>query len=345
MEVTVRAIAQLVNGTIEGDADRKINRPSQIEEGGEGSITFFGNSKYEPFVYTTTASAILAPEDFKPKAALYPTLIRVPDVYVAVAILLDTFAEAGTPQNVSISEQSFIDPSAEIGVQVHIDHFCVIGAKSKIGDQSRLYPHVQIGKQVSIGRNVILHSGVKVLDGCIIGDDCIIHCNTVIGSDGFGFAPQADGTFKKIPQLGNVLIEAQVEIGSNCTIDRASMGSTIIRKGVKMDNLIQIAHNVEIGENTVIAAQTGIAGSTKIGKNCQIGGQVGFVGHIKVADGTRVQAQSGVAAAVKKENIALFGSPAIPYANYLKSYAVFKQLPALQKKIRELETLIKKLGS
>lgn len=341
MEVTVSVIAQLVNGTVEGDPSIKINRPGRIEDGGAGSISFFGNPKYEAYVYTTKASALLVPEDFQPKQAVPCTLIRVPDVYAAVATLLEAFDPAAQTPEAHISEQASIDATAQLGEDISVGAFSSIGAHSQIGAQTLISDQVFIGKNVRIGQGVKLYSGVRVLDGCQIGDHCIIHANTVIGSDGFGFAPQADGTYKKIPQLGSVIIESDVEIGANCSVDRGSIGPTIIRKGVKLDNLIQVAHNVEIGENTVIAALTGIAGSTKIGKNCLVGGQVGFAGHIQVADGSRIEAQSGIISSIKKAGQDWCGSPAIGHRDYFKSYVMFRQLPNLNKKVRELEEKLK----
>ncbi|GAB5552498.1 MAG: UDP-3-O-(3-hydroxymyristoyl)glucosamine N-acyltransferase [Saprospiraceae bacterium] len=340
MEITVRAIAQLVNGVIVGDPELKINRPSRIEEGGEGSISFFGNSKYESFVYTTDASALLVAKDFEPKAPVQSTLIKVEDVYAAIALLLESFGEQ-EQINEGIADHAAIDSTAVLGTGLSVGAFTSVGADSVIGDNCVIHTQVFIGKKVKIGQSVTLFPGVKIMDDCEIGDHCVIHANVVIGSDGFGFAPQPDGSFKKIPQLGNVIVEERVEIGANTTIDRGSIGSTIIRKGAKLDNLIQVAHNVEIGENTVIAAQTGIAGSTRIGKNCMIGGQVGFAGHIQIADGTQIQAQSGIMSTVKKPGTALFGYPAFGYRDYLKSYALFRRLPQISDRIRRLEAMLK----
>jgi UDP-3-O-[3-hydroxymyristoyl] glucosamine N-acyltransferase len=337
MEVTVSIIAQMVNGTVEGDPATKINRPSRIEDGGQGSISFFGNPKYEAYVYTTDASALLVPKDFQPQKEVKSTLIKVEDVYAAVATLLEAFDQSTPAPPPYISPQASIADSAQLGANITVGAFSSIGANSQVGEQSLINDQVFIGKNVQIGKRVKLYSGVRILDGCEIGDDCIIHANTVIGSDGFGFAPQADGSFKKIPQLGNVIIESEVEIGSNCSVDRGSIGPTIIRRGVKLDNLIQVAHNVEIGENTVIAALTGIAGSAKIGKNCLIGGQVGFAGHIKVADGSRIEAQSGIISNIKSEGQDWCGSPAIGHRDYFKSYVMFRQLPNISKKLKALE--------
>lgn len=336
MNIAVKDIAALVGGTIEGDPELLINRPSKIEEGGVGSISFLGNSKYESFAYSTTASALIVQQEFHPRAAIQATLIRVSDVYAAVALLLEHFNPA-TDLLTGISPQAVVDPTAAIGPLVFLDHFAVIGPGAVVGAGSKIHAQVYIGRNVRIGEHCILHPGVKIMHDCVVGNNCIIHANTVIGSDGFGFAPLADGSFKKIPQLGNVEIADGVEIGSNCTIDRASMGSTRIGTGVKLDNLIQIAHNVEIGSHTVIAAQTGVAGSTKIGKNCLIGGQVGLVGHIAIADGTKIQAQSGIASSIPEPNQSFFGSPAMEYGQFVRSHILFKQLPLLEKRLAALE--------
>jgi len=343
MEIIVKDLAAFLGGSLEGDPDVVVNRPSKIEEGGKGSISFLGNTKYESFAYSTTASALLVNRDFEPKEPIQATLIRVDDVYGAVAMLMEHF-QTHTNGVTGISAQAAVNPKTIIGKGVFIDHFAIIEEGAAIGNQCRIYGHVYIGKNAKIGEGTILYPGVRIQHECVIGAHCILHPNVVIGSDGFGFAPQEDGSYKKIPQIGNVLIEDHVEIGANTTIDRATMGSTIIRKGVKLDNLIQIAHNVEIGENTVISAQTGVAGSTKIGKNCLIGGQVGFSGHLTIADGTKIQAQSGIASSVETPNTALFGSPAIEYSRFLRSHTVFKKLPELYKQILELEKQIKTLG-
>ncbi len=343
MQITAAELAQLLQGTLEGDPKVIVDRPSKIEEGGVGSISFLANAKYETYAYTTTASILLVSHDFKASQALSPTLIRVADVYASITFLLNQFGAQRSTELQGISENCFIHPEAEIGENVAIGAFVVVEAGAKVGDNCQLYPQVFVGKDVTIGAGSRLFPGVKVHRDCTIGQHCTIHANAVIGSDGFGFAPQQDGSYKKVAQLGAVVLEDSVDIGANTVIDRATMGATIIRQGVKLDNLIQIAHNVEIGENTVIAAQAGIAGSTRLGKNCRIGGQAGFVGHIEVADGTMIQAQSGVANAIKEEKKAFYGSPAIGYGQYLKSYAVFKQLPDLTRKIRLLEKRLSEL--
>lgn len=340
--MTARELCELLQGSIEGNPDVEVFGPSKIEEGAEGTISFLSNPKYEHYAYTTQSSILLVSNDFKPTKSIIPTLIRVEDVYAAVAKLLEHFESTNRNLN-GIDEQAFVAPEAVLGSEVAVGKFSIINKKAKIGAKSVIYPQVFIDENVVIGEGCILYPGVKIYRNCVIGNHCILHANVVVGSDGFGFAPKEDGTFKKIPQIGNVILEDQVEIGANTVIDRATMGSTVIKKGAKLDNLIQIAHNVEVGEDTAIAAQAGIAGSTKIGKNCLIGGQAGFVGHIQIADGTKVQAQSGINKPVKEENTAIYGSPAMPYNNYLRSYAVFRRLPELSRQIATLEKEIKRL--
>ncbi len=336
MKITAQEIAHIVQGTIEGNPNASANRPAKIEEATEGTISFLANAKYEPFAYTCNASILLVSKNFEPTQPVSATLIRVEDVYASVAVLFEKFG-AATQQQAIISAQAAIHEKAKIGQNVSIGAFCVVEEDVEIGDNSVIYPQVYIGKNTKIGQNTLFYAGVKIYHGCEIGDNCILHAGAVIGSDGFGFAPLPDGSYKKIPQLGNVVLENNVEVGANTTIDRATMGSTRIGEGVKLDNLIQVAHNVEIGKNTVIAAQTGIAGSTKLGERCMIGGQTGFVGHLNIADGTKTQAQTGIASSVKQPDMALFGYPGIPYNDYLRSYAIFKQLPDLAKKVRALE--------
>ncbi len=341
MKMTAKDIAAMVGGTVEGDPDVEITRPGKIEEGGEGVLTFLANPKYEPWIYKTTAAAVLVRNDFQPREPVRATLIRVPDVQGAVAQLLELFA-GGVQHPAGIASSAEIHAEAAIGEGVGIGDFVVVARGASLGDGCVLYPHVYVGENVHIGPNTVLYPGVKVYRDTIIGSRCVVHANAVLGSDGFGFAPQPDGSWKKVPQTGRVRIEDDVEIGANTVIDRATMGETVIRQGAKIDNLVQIAHNVEVGPHTVIAAQAGIAGSTKLGRGCQVGGQAGFVGHIRVADGTRVQAQSGVARAVNEPGQALQGSPAIGYMDYNKAYAVFKKLPDLYRKIHELEKQLKK---
>ncbi len=332
MQITVGQLAQMLHGRVEGNPDALIDRPSRIEEGGAGSISFLSNPRYEDHLYTTTATAVLVAEDFEPRKPVKTTLIRVPDVYAALAFLLERFGQEREQSGQGVSERAEVHPEAEVEEGAYIGPFVVVERGARIAAAARLTAQVYVGENASIGEGSVLHPGVRVYRDCRIGRHCILHSNVVIGSDGFGFAPQADGSYKKVPQLGYVELEDEVEVGANTVIDRATMGATLIKKGVKLDNLIQVAHNVQIGEHTVIAAQTGIAGSTHIGSRAQIGGQVGFVGHIRVADGVKIQAQSGVAASIKEEGSAWYGSPAIPYSRFLRSYAVFKQLPDLVKK-------------
>lgn len=336
MKVTVAAIAQYLEGTVEGDEKAIVTHPGKIEESTKGAITFLANPKYEHYLYETKASVVLVSTAFQPTRKIEPTLIRVENVYHAITKFLQFYEQSVHPE-IGISTLSFIHETAQIGKETSIADFTSVSASAKIGDNCRIYPQVFIGKGAIIGHNVTIYPGVKIYHNCEIGDNCIIQANAIIGSDGFGFAPQADGSYQKIPQVGKVVLEENVEIGANTVIDRATMGATIIKKGTKLDNLIQVAHNVVVGENTVIAAQAGIAGSTEIGNQCQIGGQAGFVGHIKITNGVKVQAQSGVTKSVKKEGSKIYGYPAFSYQDYLRSYALFRQLPNLEKRIRELE--------
>ncbi len=342
MEFTAKEIALLVNGTVEGNENVAVMAPAKIEEAQEGNISFIANPKYENFATTTKASLLLVGTDFNAKTPSTTSLIRVENVYAALAILLNHYQNQSKPSS-GIASNAFIHPNAAVGANASVGMFSIIEDGAKVGDNCLIYPQVYIGKGVVLGNDVTLYPGVKIYHQCQIGDRCILHANAIIGSDGFGFTPTTDGHFEKIAQIGNVVLESDVEVGANTVIDRGTMGSTIIRQGVKLDNLIQIAHNVDIGKHTVIAAQAGVAGSTQIGAHCQIGGQAGFVGHVKVADGTKVQAQSGVAAPIKKENTAVYGSPAIGYSEYLRSYAGFKNLPDLLKKVRALEKRLKDL--
>ncbi|MCB0620821.1 MAG: UDP-3-O-(3-hydroxymyristoyl)glucosamine N-acyltransferase [Saprospiraceae bacterium] len=336
MQITARQIAELVGGVVEGDPEVIVERPSKIEEGRSGTISFLANPKYESFLYESEASAVLVDRDFVAARRVRPTLIRVPDVYTAVAQLLEAF-DPYREGSGGVSDLAFVHPEAIVESGVSIGPFCVVEKGARIGAGARLQAQVFVGAEVEVGPKAVLHPGVRVYPGCRIGARCILHANAVIGSDGFGFAPQPDGSFRKVAQIGSVEIDDDVEIGANTTIDRATMGATRIGKGVKLDNLIHVAHNVEIGANTVIAAQAGIAGSTRIGAGVQVGGQAGFVGHIQVADGARIQAQSGVARSIREPDAAVYGSPAIAYNDYLRSYAVFKKLPELQRRILELE--------
>ncbi len=325
MEVTAERIAQHFNGEIIGDPQAKVSSVAKIESGKSGNICFLANPKYEKYLYTSKASIVIINRCFKPDKPVEPTLILVDNAYEAVASLLDLLNALKRARRSGRSLLSRCAWSSRIGKGVYIGAFSCVGKKSVVGKGTQIYPQVYIGNDVVIGENVTLYQGVKIYDGCKVGNNCIIHANAVIGSDGFGFAPTADGSYKKIPQTGNVVIEDDVEIGANTVIDRATMGSTTVRRGVKLDNLIQVAHNVEIGENTVIAAQSGIAGSTKIGKGCQFGGQVGIIGHATIADGVQVGAQAGVQGSVRREKATLLGTPAIDYMEYMRAYALFRK--------------------
>lgn len=342
MTFTAAQIALLINGTIEGNPSASVNSFGKIEEAGEGQLSFLANPKYEDYIYTTKASVIIINEGFQLKQPVKAALIRVADAYTAFATLLSKYQEIMQQQLSGVQEPSYIAKTAVYGQQVFIGAFAYLGEKVKIGNNTKIYPNAFIGDNVSVGDNCIIHPGVKIYHDCVIGNNVIIHAGTVIGSDGFGFAPQADGSFKKVPQIGNVVIQDNVEIGANATIDRATIGSTLIKSGAKLDNLIQIAHNVEIGNSTVIAAQAGVSGSTKIGNGVMIGGQAGIVGHIQLGDGAKVNAQSGVSKSIDPGK-AVTGSPAYDYTAALRSQAVTRKLPELEKRVKELEALIKQL--
>ena len=335
MKFTAEQIAKALNGTVEGDAQIEVNSLSKIEEGKAGSLSFLANPKYTPFLYETQASIVIVNADFKATKELNCTLVRVEDAYTSFSQLLDLYNQAKLNKT-GISKQAAIAESAEIGENVYIGEFVVIGENTVIGDNSKIYPQAYVGENCKIGDDTTLFPGVKVYADCVIGKQCTLHAGVVIGADGFGFAPQADNIYKKVAQIGNVIIEDNVEVGANSTIDRATLGSTIIRKGVKLDNLIQVAHNVEIGENTVMAALSGISGSTKIGKNCMIGGQVGMNGHINIGDGVKIGAQAGVISNVK-DGKTILGSPAINAGAFMKSSVYFKNLPDMAKKLEQLK--------
>jgi len=343
MNYTAKAIAEILSGKVIGNPNTKVNTISKIQEAKKGALSFLANPIYETFLYSTEASIVLINQEFIPEKQIKPTLIVVDDSYKAFAMLVDIYQKINSIDLIGIEKNSFIHNNAIVGNDVYIASFAYISSKAIISDNVKIFPHVFIGESVSIGEGTVLHSGVKVYNNCKIGKNCIIHAGTVIGSDGFGFAPQKDGTYLKIQQIGNVIIGDDVEIGANTTIDRATLGSTLINSGVKLDNLIQIAHNVEIDENTVIAAQTGVAGSTKIGKNCLIGGQAGFVGHIKIADKTNVGAQAGIVKSITKQSQTYLGSPAFELQKFHRSYSVFKNLPDYKDKILELKKEIKEL--
>ena len=339
MQFSAAQIAMIINASIEGDSGVVVDSFGKIEEAKKGQLAFLANPKYEDFLYTTEASIIIVNEALKLKQPVNATLLRVPDAYSSFAQLLGAYQELVAKQLKGIQQQSVIAASATLGENVFVGAFSYVGDNVKIGDDVKVHAQVYIGNDVKIGKGTVLHPGVKIYQGCRIGENVTIHAGTVIGSDGFGFAPQTDGSYKKVPQIGNVIVEDNVEIGSNCSIDRATIGSTIIHAGAKLDNLIQIAHNVEIGSYTVIAAQSGVSGSTKIGKNVMIGGQVGIVGHITIADGSRINAQSGVTKSINAP-MAVTGSPAFNYAAALRSQAVSRNLPELEKRIKELEKQI-----
>ena len=342
MQFTASQIADFLNGVVEGDPEATVSDVSKIEDGKPGTLAFLANPKYEKFIYDTLASVVLVNKDFKPQQQVHVTLVRVDDAYQAIASLLE-LREEMKPVPEGVDTNVYVHPSARTGEGVYIGHFSVISAGAVIGDNVKIYPQVFIGENVIIENDTVLHPGVKVYYNCKIGKGCTLHAGVVIGSDGFGFAPQSDKNYKKIPQVGNVILEDRVEIGANTTIDRAMIGSTLIRKGVKIDNLIQIAHNVEIGENTVIAAQTGIAGSTRIGAECMIGGQVGIIGHLTIADGVKIAAQSGVGVSIKENNEVVQGSPAFQYGRYQRSYVLYRKLPELYQQLRNLENEIESL--
>jgi len=343
MKFTASQIAQIINGSISGDNEASVDSFGKIEEASSGQLSFLANPKYEPFLYSTNASIVIINNDLELKSPVAATLIRVNDAYTAFATLLDAYQQLKASQLNGIEEPSYIHSSVIMGNNTFVGAFAYLSENVKIGHHSKIFPGVYLGKNVQIGENTTIHPGVKIYHECVIGNHVNIHAGTVIGSDGFGFAPLADGSLKKVPQIGNVVIEDFVEIGANTTIDRATIGSTIIKSGVKLDNLLQIAHNVEIGNNTVIAAQTGISGSTKIGKNVMIGGQAGIVGHIQIADRTKINAQSGVSKSIKTPDTAVSGSPAFDYTASLRSQAYIRNLPQTEKRIKELEEELLKL--
>ncbi len=335
MEFSASQIAAVIGGSVEGNPEVRISRLSKIEEGEPGTLSFLANPKYTPYIYTTKASIVIINKDFTPDQPVNSTLIRVDDAYTAFARLLELYNQIKNEKK-GVSSLAFIAKTAIIGKDVYIGEFAYVGDNVVVGDNTKVFPQVFLGDNVKIGSNTTIFAGAVIYSDNIIGNECTIHGGVVIGADGFGFAPQQDKNYKKVAQIGNVVIEDNVEIGSNTTIDRATLGSTIIRRGVKLDNLIQIAHNVEIGENTVIAAQTGISGSTKIGKNCMIAGQVGFVGHLTIGDDVKIGAQSGVSGNLKDGSIVM-GSPAIDISTHRRALVHFKNLPEIVKRLDELE--------
>lgn len=343
MQFTAHEISLLLNGTVEGNPQVTVNRLAKIEEATAGAISFLANPKYEQYLYTTDASAVLVNNDFVATEPVKATLIRVENAYSAITVLLERYNTIKLNKS-GIEQPSFIHPTAKVGDDCYVGAFAYIGPGASVGKKCKIYPNVYIADNVVLGDNVTLFPGVVVYFDCVIGNNVIVHSGAIIGSDGFGFAPNPDGTYSKIAQIGNVVLEDDVEIGSNTTIDRATMGSTIIRKGAKLDNLLQIAHNVEIGSNTVIAAQTGISGSTKVGDNCVIGGQVGMVGHISIAKGSQIMAKSGINKNIVEENKKWGGTPFFTsYMENMRNEAAASHLPALEKKILELEKVIAEL--
>ncbi len=336
MKFTINQIAAIIQGKVEGNGDEEVSSLSKIQEAKKGSISFLSNLKYEEFIYTTEASAVIVSEDFTPKKPLNTSLIRVKDSYSSFTVLLEEYHKMVTYAKHGVEQPSYIGENCNVGDKIYRGAFSYIGSNVKIGENVKIYPQAFIGDNVKIGDNSIIYSGAKIYENTIIGNKCVIHAGAVIGSDGFGFAPQEDGSYKTIPQLGNVILEDDVSIGSNTTVDCATLGSTIIGKGTKIDNLIQIAHNVEIGQNTVMAAQSGVSGSTTIGSNCMIGGQVGVAGHIKLGDKVIIGAQSGVMKSLGNGEFAM-GSPTQSKGDYFKSVALYRKLPDLKRRIEQLE--------
>jgi UDP-3-O-[3-hydroxymyristoyl] glucosamine N-acyltransferase len=343
MQFTAQQIALIVSGTIEGNPDTTVSSFGKIEEATAGQLSFLANPKYNDYLYTTNASLIIVSESLQLQKNITATLVRVKDAYTAFATLLTTYQNLKAQQKKGIETPSHIASTASLGTDVFVGAFAYIGEKVTIGNNTKIFPGAYIAENVSIGNNTTVHSGVKIYEDCVIGNDVIIHAGTVVGSDGFGFAPQPDGSYQKVPQIGNVIIEDQVEIGANTTIDRATMGSTIIKKGVKLDNLIQIAHNVEIGSQTVIAAQTGISGSTKLGQKIMIGGQAGIAGHLTIADGVKIAGGAGVTKNLEGEGKSYAGFPAEDAKQSLKTQVYTRQLPELEKRVKELEKLVSEL--
>jgi UDP-3-O-[3-hydroxymyristoyl] glucosamine N-acyltransferase len=343
MQFSAAQIALLINGKVEGNPSTAVASFGKIEEAINGQLAFLANPKYEDHLYTTGASIIIVNETQEVNQTIQATLIRVPDAYSAFATLLSKYQEIVAQQMTGIQEPAYISKTATLGEKIFVGAFAYIGENVKVGNNAKIFPNVFLGDQVKVGDNSVLHPGVKIYHDCVIGNNVTIHAGTVVGSDGFGFAPQEDGSFKKVPQIGNVVIEDFVEIGANATIDRATIGSTIIKSGAKLDNLIQIAHNVEVGNNTVIAAQAGISGSTKIGNNVMIGGQAGLAGHIHVANGSKINAQAGLGKSLKTPNSSVTGSPAYNYNQAIRSQATARNLPEMEKRIKELEDLVRHL--
>jgi UDP-3-O-[3-hydroxymyristoyl] glucosamine N-acyltransferase len=341
MKFKANQIAEILEGDIVGNENVEVFKLSKIEEGEEGALTFLSNPKYTEYIYSTKATVVIVNKDFTPERKITTTLIKVADAYKAFSKLLEFYNEAKQNKN-GIETPSFISETALVGENIYLGAFSYINNNVVIGNNVKIYPNVYIDDNVKIGDNTVIYAGAKIMSDTIIGKNCILNAGVIIGADGFGFAPNEEGVFSKIPQIGNVVIEDNVDIGAATTIDRATLGSTIIRKGVKLDNQIQIGHNVEIGENTVIAAQTGVAGSSKIGKNCMLGGQVGIAGHLIIGNNVRIQAQAGIGKNIK-DNEVIQGSPAFGYSEWNRSYVYFKNLPNLATKINQLEKELKAL--
>ena len=346
MEFSANQISELLQGNIEGNGETSVSTLSKIEEGKSGSLSFLANPKYTEYIYETEASIVIVGNDFIAERKLQhnPTLIRVEDAYGAFGKLLEMYNQVKN-NKIGIAASAIVSESAVIGKDVYLGENVVIGDNTTVADGVKIFPHSFIGDNATIGAKTTIFAGARIYSETKIGKECVIHSGTILGADGFGFAPNSEGNYKKVPQIGNVILEDFVEIGANTCVDRATLGSTIIRKGVKLDNLIQIAHNVEIGENTVIAAQTGIAGSTKIGKNCMIGGQVGIVGHLKIADEVKIAAQGGIGNSITEKGAIVQGSPSIPIGDYKRSYVMFRKLPSMASQIRDLEKQLKELKS
>lgn len=341
MKFTAEQIAQVLEGKVVGNPQAEVSSFAKIEEGKAGTLTFLANPKYESFIYTTKATITIVNNSFVPESELETTMIQVEDAYMAFTKLLTFYDQARKGNKSGIEQPAVLGQNLEYGDEFYLGSFSYIGTNVRIGNHVKIYPNCFIGDNVTIGNHVTVFAGAKIYSDTVIGSHCILHSGVIIGSDGFGFAPDSDGSYIKIPQIGNVVVEDYVEIGASTTIDRATIGSTVIRRGVKLDNQIQIAHNVEIGENTVIAAQTGVAGSTKIGKNCVIGGQVGFAGHLNIGNNVKIQAQSGIGRNVKDYEV-LQGSPSFTYGDYNKSYVYFKNLPKIVAELEELKKQVNK---
>lgn len=341
MEFKVKDIAMILNGTVEGDGEMKLHNISKIDQGVPGTLSFLSNPAYTKYIYTTEASAVIVSREFRPEETLNCALIRVDDPYQSLAKLLEMYQQF-KPSKKGIEQPSFVSSSAKLGEDIYLGAFAYIADGATIGDNVKIYPHVYIGDNVVIGNNTTLYSGVKIYADCKVGADCILHSGVVIGADGFGFAPTAEGPFSKIAQVGNVIIEDLVEIGANTCVDCATMGSTIVHRGVKLDNLIQIAHNAEVGENTVIAGQTGVAGSSKVGKNCMIGAQVGVSGHLTIGDNVRLGGQAGIMTNIP-DNATMIGSPVQDHKDFMRSMAIFRKLPQMSGDVSDLKKWMKRM--